>query len=124
MFNRGTVDKQALHDLLVKLYATCNKTDEQIRWLAKRKNELTKRDRKEFEHSIQTILANLGKQVKKIPNVDLVTRYTELTVLWNEYQSGMEIKSAQEEKTEAEVALNEVMGQYNREHFGTGGQRK
>ena len=119
---RGTYN-QKLQQWLKKSIELCEKTKGRIRWLAANKSIISKSDIKRYETALQESIQFLEKEIKKFPNIDLANKFMELKVMWQEYMIGMEIKSDKEENEEAEKMINDIMRQYNEEHYGKSGRK-
>lgn len=111
-------------DNIKRFYQKIEKSDEFIRKLYEYKKigKLTSNQIKEFETEIEKIIQYLEKIYKEnkiiSSNVDLSNKYMDLIMLWNYYKNGMEIKSKDEEAVEVRNLLNNIMGEYNQEHYG------
>lgn len=103
-----------------------DKTEEFIRKLYeyKKLGKVSPEKIKEFEIEIEKIIKYLERTFREnrliSMNFDINGKYMDLMMLWNSYKSGMEIKSKQEEELEAKNLLDNLMGDYNREHYGVG----
>ena len=103
-----------------------DKTEEFIRKLYeyKKLGKVSPEKIKEFEIEIEKIIKYLERTFREkrliSVNFDINSKYMDLMMLWNSYKSGMEIKSKQEEELEAKNLLDNLMGDYNREHYGVG----
>ena len=123
MANQNNLKNQKLQLWLRKNSEFCDKLENRIRWLSEKKNMLSKKDYTKSEDIIQESLKLLDAELKKIPNVDLMNKYMELKVMWQEYMMGMKINSPKEENIEAEKFINDIMKQYNEKHYENSGKK-
>ena len=123
--NNNELQKQILENIK-HFRESILKTDEVIRRLYKYKTEgkLTPSQIKNFEMTIEQKINYLMKLFKRNKvtsmNIELNNNFMELKMLWDSYKEGLPLKSRQEENEEAERLLDNLMGDYNREHYGKG----
>ena len=111
-------------ELIQKFNAHVLKTDEAIRKLSiyKTKSNLDSQNVKELELLIERDIKNLDNILREQKvlqmNINLVNRFMDLHNLWQFYKMNQPIESREKEEMMAEGKINEIMGEYNREHYG------
>ena len=113
-----------LREYNIKAYALCQKLEDRIRFVAEAKKQASLQVDKirEAENVIQATITNLGNELARLGNnnLDVSTKYLDVKTMWEAYKLGMPIDSKEKEKAEADAKLNEIMGQYNQEHYQSG----